>query len=380
MKPQGLPHLPAARPHYLVICGGTTGDIHPFMRIAHALQAMGRRVTFITNTYHARLLKGSGLAFVGLGTDEDYLRFIEDPDIWHPRKGFAAILAQYKDQLLQIDEAIRSVVGTDTSNPATFVIAHPFTVPGAAMARECGLVGRIASVYLAPSTIRTCHDPMRIGDIAVPRWVPMSWRRALWRFTESGWIDPVGIGHTNAARGALKLPPVTVSFLPHVETAPDLTITAFPSWFGPAMPDWPQPLLSADFQLFDAEPADRFSPELQAFLAAGEPPVVFTPGTGNVHASAFFTCACAARRWPAALRSGKTRRSCVRRSSGACHCLRLRMWVKPTQRPKARSALTMNTSSDTCPMAGPNPSAGTSFARSASSPPTSAPLLTTCTG
>jgi rhamnosyltransferase subunit B len=282
--------MPAAAPHYLVTCGGTTGDIHPFMRIAHTLQAMGRQVTFITNTYHTRLLKGWGLPFVGLGTDEEYLRFIADPDIWHPQKGFAAILAQYQEQLMQIDAAIRAVVG---SGP-TVVIAHPFTVPAAAMARERGLVSRIASVYLAPSTIRTCHDPMRIGDISVPRWVPMAWRRALWRFTEKGWIDPVGLGHLNAVRSRLKLPPVTASFLSHIETAPDLTVTAFPAWFGPAMPDWPQPLLSADFQLYDAEPADRFSPELAAFLAAGEPPVVFTPGTGNVHASNFFACALAA--------------------------------------------------------------------------------------
>lgn len=34
----------------------------------------------------------------------------------------------------------------------------------------------------------------------------MSWRRALWRFIEKGWIDPTGIGQVNAARSALKVP------------------------------------------------------------------------------------------------------------------------------------------------------------------------------
>jgi rhamnosyltransferase subunit B len=149
-------------------------------------------------------------------------------------------------------------------------------------------------MYLAPSTIRTCHDPLRIGDATVPRWVPMSWRRALWRFIEKGWIDPAGIGQVNAARNSMKLPPVRTSFLAHLENEPDLTVTLFPSWFGPTMPDWPEPLLAADFQLFDAEPPHSLSNELLAFLAAGDKPLVFTPGTGNVHASAFFSCALAA--------------------------------------------------------------------------------------
>jgi rhamnosyltransferase subunit B len=279
-----------AQPHYVVICTGTTGDIHPFMRIALTLQAMGRQVTFITNTYHARLLTGSGLAFVGMGTDEEYLRLIQDPHIWHPQKGFAALLAQYKDQLRQVDAAIRSV---RNARP-TVVIAHPFVVPAAAIAREQGLIHKIVSMYLAPSTIRTCHNPLRIGDTTVPRWVPMAWRRALWRFIERGWIDPMGIGQLNAVRSALNLPAVRESFLAHIENAPDLTVTLFPSWFGPAMPDWPQPVLSADFQLFDAAPPDRFSPALAAFLAAGGKPLVFTPGTGNVQASTFFSWALAA--------------------------------------------------------------------------------------
>jgi len=279
-------------PHYLVICVGTSGDIHPFIPVAKALQAMGRSVTFITNSYHARLLSGSGLAYVGLGTDEEYLRLMQDPNIWHPTRGFEALLARYKDQLLQVVSTIRSIA----LGRSTVVIAHPFAVPGAAMAREQGLISKIVSMHLAPSTIRTCHDPLRFGDTTIPRWVPMSWRRALWRFIEKGWIDPTGVGQVNAARSALNLPPVQSSFLAHVEDEPNLTVTLFPTWFAPTMPDWPRPLLSSDFQLFDPEPADKFSEELSAFLDAGDKPLVFTPGTGNLHASSFFSCALAAAR------------------------------------------------------------------------------------
>lgn len=58
-----------------------------------------------------------------------------------------------------------------------------------------------------------------------------------------------------------------------------------------AVPDWPQPLIEGDFQSFDASTQDGFAEELSGFLAAGERPLVFTAGTGNLHAADFFSCA-----------------------------------------------------------------------------------------
>jgi rhamnosyltransferase subunit B len=272
-------------PHFIFLCVGTTGDIHPFMRLAKTFQSLGRRVTFITNTHHARLLNGSGLPFVGLGTAEDFLRVIQNPDVWDQKKGFATLLAPYGEQLAQVDAAIRSVV----DQSPTVVFAHPLGVPGAVIAREQGLVKSVVACYLAPTALRTCHGEVWVGPTKMPKWLPLTWRKALWRFVEKGWIDPIGLKQVNARRSQSKLPAVSTSFLAHLEQTPDLVVTLFPSWFGPVMPDWPKHLLTGDFQLFDAEPANRFSPELTAFLAAGDQPFVFTPGTGNLHAAAFFS-------------------------------------------------------------------------------------------
>ena len=276
-------------PHYLVITVGTTGDIHPFIRIASALQTLGRKVTFITHSYYENVVCGAGLPFIGIGTDEEFLRVLRNPDIWDPKKGFSALLADYSTGLKQVLEAIRSA----SAQPPQVVIAHPFAVPGAVIARERGFVKSVVAAYLAPSNLRTCHDPLNIGATSVPRWVPMSWRRALWRFVEKGWIDPVAIDQLNAVRTPLGLSKVH-SFLTHITEAPDLSVTLFPSWFAPAVPDWPRPLIEGDFQLFEAAAQGGFSEELSAFLAAGEKPLVFTPGTGNLHASDFFACAVSA--------------------------------------------------------------------------------------
>lgn len=259
------------------------------MRIANGLQALGRNVTFITHSYYADLVQGAGLPFVGIGTDEEFLRILRNPDIWNPRKAFSALLADYGDWLRQLHDAIRSMPG----QAPKVAIAHPFAVPGAAIARECGLLRAVVAAYLAPSNIRTCHDPLRIGEMSVPRWVPMSWRRALWKFVDKGWIDPVATAQLNGAREPLGLPGV-LSFLPHIMDAPDLSVTLFPSWFAPAAPDWPLPLIAGDFQLCETIAKDAFTEDLAAFLASGEKPLVFTPGTGNLHAAAFFAAALAA--------------------------------------------------------------------------------------
>ena len=276
-------------PHYLVITGGSSGDIYPFIHVASALQTLGRKVTFITSTYHANLVQSAGLTLIGLGTDEDYLSIIANPELWDAKKGFSALMATYGYHLELIDEAIRSV---STEEP-TIVIAHPFVVPAAVISRECGVIQAIVAAYLAPSNLRTCYDLLNIGPTSVPRWVPMSWRRALWRFVEKGWIDPVAVAQINAARAPLGLSKVQ-SLLTHIAETPDLSVTLFPSWFAPAVPDWPQRLIMGDFQQFEPAPLDGVAEDLSAFLKTGERPLIFTPGTGNIHAADFFANALAA--------------------------------------------------------------------------------------
>ena len=274
--------------HYLIITTGTTGDVHPFLHIARALQAMGRQVTFITHTYHAQLVQEAGVPFIGLGNDAEYLRLLGNPDLWDPKKSFAALMENYSERLQQIDAAIRSV-----APGRRVVICHPFVVPGAAISRTQGEVQSIVVAYLAPANLKTCHDPLTIGATAVPRWVPMAWRRALWRLVEKGWIDPVAVAQINAVRTPWGLPLVQ-SLLSHIAQSPDLSITLFPSWFAPPPPDWPRPMISGDFPLFEGNTQAGFSTELSAFLGHGDKPIVFTPGTGNLHATHFFAAALAA--------------------------------------------------------------------------------------
>jgi rhamnosyltransferase subunit B len=73
--------------------------------------------------------------------------------------------------------------------------------------------------------------------------------------------------------------------------SPDLTVALFPEWFAAPQPDWPSSLHQAGFPMEDLAAQAALSTELEAFLAAGEPPVVFTPGTGHLHVREFFQAA-----------------------------------------------------------------------------------------
>lgn len=274
-------------PHYVLAPVGSTGDMHPFMSLAQALQRMGRPVTLMGPAFHRALVDRAGIPFIGLGRDEDYQRVVGNPALWHPRKGFKVLFGDFRTPLL---DACRALMAFQPDAPRV-VIGHPFALPAIAMARELGWQARVVGAYLAPSNLRTVHDPLQLGELRMPRWVPGNARRALWRLLDRSLVDPHGATEVNAARAALDLAPLRQSLLPHIQGVPEVSVTLFPDWFGPPQPDWPRPLLMGDFQLFDVDQDAALPDALTRFLDAGPPPLVVTPGTANAHAAALFALA-----------------------------------------------------------------------------------------
>jgi UDP:flavonoid glycosyltransferase YjiC (YdhE family) len=91
------------------------------------------------------------------------------------------------------------------------------------------------------------------------------------------------------------LPPV-LHFIEHLHSVADLSVALCPSRFATHQPDWPNPLHSGEFQLYEPNPGQPLSPELTWLLAVSESPVVFAPGTGHVHAKGYFAHASQAAR------------------------------------------------------------------------------------
>jgi len=175
------------------------------------------------------------------------------------------------------------------------MLVHPLALPEADLCRAARPGLRIAAAYLAPSNLPTVHDPLMLGPWRVPRWVPPGLRRRLWRGIGARLLDPVALPDVNAARRQAGLAPVgsLIDFIPRVA---DLSIALFPDWFAPTQPDWPRPLVRAGFPLYDPDPHAALSSELRQFVRQGGRPLVFTPGTGNRQARAYFEHAAEAAR------------------------------------------------------------------------------------
>ena len=269
-----------------ILSAGTVGDIYPLLRIGRALQQRGHSVTFIGPEIHGQHAERAGLPFHSIFSTAEHLAIMNNPDVWHPRKGLAVILSG----LRQGSARMVQVMALLPQDVDCVMLAHPLAVPAAAIARTRRPRLRIATFYLAPANLRSVDDPLTLGPLKIAQWLPCSVRRGLWRLLDQFMIDPAALPGLNALRGDHGLPPVG-HFMEHVYSTADLSVTLFPEWFAPAPPDWPQPLHKGYFQLYDPAQGQALPAPLLDFLAQGDAPIVFTPGSGNLHAHAYFLAA-----------------------------------------------------------------------------------------
>ena len=73
---------------------GSVGDVFPFIAIGQVLQQRGHTVALLANPHFANAVAQAGLSLVPLGTEDEYLAALRQPEIWHPRRGFAVIWRQ----------------------------------------------------------------------------------------------------------------------------------------------------------------------------------------------------------------------------------------------------------------------------------------------
>lgn len=273
-------------PHIIVVTTGSAGDLFPFLRLGLGLRERGHVVTVLAPLMHEALVRQAGLAFHPLPADPAVL---EDPDLWHPRRGFGVVWRAMRPGM----EAMQAFVAALPCAQPCVLLVHPLAVAHADLCRAGRPGLQIVAGYLAPSNLRTVHDLPVLGPFPIPDWMPLTVRRWLWKMVESTAINPVVVPDLNAARQAQGRAPVS-SYMDEMYGAPDLSVTLFPEWFGARQPDWPSPLLCGDFPLYDPNPHASIAPALLQFMRAGSAPIIVTHGTANLHAARFFASALAA--------------------------------------------------------------------------------------
>jgi UDP:flavonoid glycosyltransferase YjiC (YdhE family) len=268
----------------LLIGLGSAGDVHPGVGVGMALKKRGHDVTLMAVSVFRELAAQAGLDFFGLGKDEEHHAILRNPDLWRPRKAFP-LIAKYL--ILKFVRPIYEFI-EQNYEPGRTVVVSPATALGARIAHE-KLGVPLATVHLQPSMIRSSLSPptYMIPDITAP--MPVWLRRLYYRFADRFVIDPLLAEEVNGFRRELQLPPIR-NFFDRWMHSPQMVIALFPEWFAPRAADWPPNVHHTGFPLWDEADLRSRVPELEAFLG-GDSPYVFTAGTANVHAQAFFRAA-----------------------------------------------------------------------------------------
>ena len=283
------PHAERTRSrHVLLPTLGSAGDVHPFIALGLALRARGHRVTVLTNPLFQPLIESLGLGFEPIGTVEWAHGVLRHPDLWHPRRGAAFVLRALVATIEEVYRRIERHAADD------IVVAASTLALGARIAQD-QLGIPTASVHLQPTVIRSLYDGGRVGQFRISRSQPLWFKRAFFGLLDWAVLDRhVGCA-INALRARLGLAPVRHWFARWIHSS-QCTIGFFPPWFAAPQPDWPRQVHLVGFPLWDDAPRLELPPQLSQFLAAGEPPVVFTAGSAASTLHRFFANAVHAAR------------------------------------------------------------------------------------
>jgi rhamnosyltransferase subunit B len=276
---------------FLITAIGSYGDVHPMVGLGAALAARGHDVKIVTNPYFADVASSVGLEMLPISTAEDYVKLCQHPDLWHPLNGARLVLKHAAGGLLR---PLYDILKTHYIPGSTVLCAHCLDLASRVAGDK--LSAPIASIDLAPSMLWTVYDSPRLkGALTgprVPRWVK---RMQLWA-TDKLFMQPLLGSELNGLRRELGLAPVKRIFS-HWLHDTDLVIGLFPDWFGPPQPDWPKNTCLVGFPLWDISDAAEPASDVQEFLAAGSPPIAFSPGSANRAAQQFFAAAVEACEW-----------------------------------------------------------------------------------
>jgi rhamnosyltransferase subunit B len=266
----------------IVIGLGSAGDVHPNVGLALALRERGHQVLLVAPSVHSSLAERTGLEFVGIGTDDEYYATLRDPNLWHP---FRAVSVVARRLILPALRPVYEIIAK-RMQPGRTVVAASGLAFGARIAQE-KLGVPLATVHLQPIMLRSVIAPPCFGFPHIIGYLPRPLRKLYLAAADRFLIDALLAGETNAFRAELGLPPVRRLFNGWVHS-PQLVIGFFTDWFAPPPSDWPPNVVLAGFPLWDEGDLRQPSPELEEFLAAGEPPIVFTAGSAMMQAKRFF--------------------------------------------------------------------------------------------
>ncbi len=283
--------------HILITCFGSYGDLFPYISLAKTLKRQEHEVTIGTSVIFQDKIEAEGVAFYHLKSNIDQYSTPEAihglvTRLFHPVKGGELMV---REMMGRIEDTYN-----DTFNATKYVdvvITNPLAYATPLVCREKKIPW--LSTILAPMFFLSTYDP--------PIMSPAPWLKGLHRVVPSlytilfklikqstkPWSKPL-----YDLCDAHNMAQPTGNPMFEGQYSPYGTLAMFPACFAQPQPDWPVNTHITGFPLFSGEEADESTlSQLQQFLDAGEPPLVFALGSSAVHiAGDFFSVSAAIAR------------------------------------------------------------------------------------
>lgn len=263
---------------------GSHGDVLPLLGLGRELGKHGWNAKALVSPVFGPAARAAGLDFRPIGTVEQYDKAQNDPDLHSYQRGARAV-GRVLDELLSLcyHELIEEI---DSSSEPTVLIGTTLAFP-IRLAQELRALPAV-TVHLSPAVFRSNLRPPVLSPFGpFPSWFPSWLMRAFWWLADRLLLDPLLGSPLNRLRRDLALPPLRGVMGDWMHEV-DLSLALFPEWFFPPPPDWPFNLVQTGFPLWDIDSTQALSPELEEWLAQGEPPVVITGGTAFAGRKRFY--------------------------------------------------------------------------------------------
>jgi len=257
---------------------GSLGDLHPSIALALELRRRGHEVAIASTPYYREKVQRFGIGFRPLRpawnpTDRELIQQCEQlrksPEVLYRKLILPHLKETYEDLLSAASRAHLLLAGE-------LVYAAPLVVEKLSL--------RWASLILSPFSFFSSRDPSVMvtvpGLIHLRKAGPLAYRAGLnvCRLAVWHWSDPVRRLRRELGLRASCDPVFRDKF------SPDLVLALFSAHLAQKQPDWPEQTCQPGFiYLDDTEASNGLTAEVESFLAAGDPPIVFALGSTAVH-------------------------------------------------------------------------------------------------
>ncbi len=264
-----------------ITANGSRGDIFPFLAVGRSLQRRGHAVAFAAPHYFRRDIEAAGLEFSDIGNAFDVDAVLHDPKLMSRNRGGLVVL---RSVLAAAPETIPRVRAVLEERRPDVVLANHLCIGTEWVCRELGIP--FARGTVMPIMWLSTSDPVPLMQRSAGRLNALVARLM---FPALRTAVAVGLSRSfNRLRKRCGYPRVSNAYVREMIEA-DASLGLWSPIVRAATPGDPPRSTICGYPWYDGSgDAPRLAPELDAFLSAGPPPVVFSLGTTAVHAPGEF--------------------------------------------------------------------------------------------